>query len=133
MPATRGDGPDATSVLAAALDAARGGGADEASARIEEIRTQVLVLRDGVPETTLDRTQRGLGVRVVADGSTGFAATVERSNDAAADAARGAVEGARLVAGARSARFELVAEPGHGDVVHTSTYRVDPTEVPLEE
>ncbi len=117
----------------AALEAASAAGAAEASARVEEIRTQVLVLRDGEVETTLDHTDAGLGVRVVAEGSTGFAATVEPGAAAAAATALRALEGARVVAAARSSRFELVGEPGHGEVEHTSSFRTDPTEVPLDE
>ncbi|MGC1237740.1 MAG: DNA gyrase modulator, partial [Acidimicrobiales bacterium] len=115
----------------AALSAATAAGAREASARIEEIRTQTLVLRDGVVETTLDTVESGLGVRVIAEGSSGFAATVELGRDAAALVARQAIEGARLVAPARSARFELVDEPGHGEVEYSSTFRTDPTTVAM--
>ncbi|MGB7653488.1 MAG: TldD/PmbA family protein [Acidimicrobiales bacterium] len=115
----------------AALSAAAAGGASEASVRIEEIRTQTLILRDGVVETSLDQVESGLGVRVIAEGSSGFAATVELGRDAAALVARQAIEGARLVAPARNARFELVDEPGHGEVEYSSTLRTDPTTVAM--
>ncbi len=115
----------------AALSGAAAAGASEASVRIEEIRTQTLVLRDGVVETTLDRVESGLGVRVIAEGSSGFAASVELGREAAALVAHQAVEGARLVAPARNARFELVDEPGHGEVEYSSTFRTDPTAVAM--
>jgi len=122
--------PDLVASLSdAALAAASAAGASEASARVEEIRAQTLVLRDGVVETTLDQVESGIGVRVIAEGSTGFAASVELGADAAALVARQAVEGARLVAPARYARFEMVDEPGHGEVEYSSTYRTDPIAV----
>jgi TldD protein len=121
------------SLSAVAVDAAMAAGADEASARVEEIRTQMLILRDGVVETSIDSTDSGIGVRVISGGSAGFAATVELGTEAAAATARHAKEGAELVARARSGRFGFVAEPGHGEVVHTSSHRIDPTEVPLAE
>ncbi len=115
----------------AALSAAASAGAREASVRLEEIRSQTIVLRDGVVETSLDQWESGLGVRVVADGSTGFAASVELNLNSAGDVARQSVEGARLVAPMRHARFEMVDEPGHGAVEYSSTFRIDPTEVAL--
>ncbi|MDE3065388.1 MAG: TldD/PmbA family protein [Acidobacteriota bacterium] len=117
----------------AALGAASEAGATEASVRVEEIRSQSLVLRDGVLETTLDQVESGLGVRVVTEGSTGFAASVELGSDAAALVARQAVEMARLVAPARHSRFTMVAEPGHGLVEYSSSFRVDPTGVSLSD
>ena len=120
-----------TSLSDAALSAASAAGAGEASVRVEEIRTQTLVLRDGVVETTLDQVETGLGVRVIADGSSGFAATVELGRDSAAIVARQAVEGARLVAPAHNARFELVDEPGHGEVEYSSSFRTDPITVTM--
>jgi TldD protein len=123
----------ATSLSRAALEAATSLGASEASARVEAIRTQILVVRDGVVQSSSDQSVSGLGVRASSAGSTGFAATVELDEPSAVAAARQALEGARLVAPARRGSFELVAEPGHGEVEHTSAYRIDPTEVPLSE
>jgi TldD protein len=120
-----------TSLSDATLSVAAAAGASEASVRIEEIRTQTLVLRDGVVETTLDQVESGLGARVIVEGSSGFAATVELGRDAAALVARQAIEGARLVAPARSARFKMVDEPGHGEVEYSSTFQTDPTTVAM--
>ncbi len=122
-----------SSLSDAALSAASTSGASEASVRIEEIRTQTLVLRDGDVETTLDQLESGIGVRVVAEGSTGFAASVELSSDSAAHIARQAIHGALLLAPARDARFELVNEPAHGVVEYSSSFEVDPTETSMRE
>jgi TldD protein len=114
----------------AALERARSLGAREASVRVEEIRSQLLSLRDGELETAVDSTEVGLGVRVVHEGSVGFAATVDLRPDGAAHVARQAFDAARLVAPTRTGQFELVAEPGHGAVDWTSPHRIDPCSVP---
>jgi TldD protein len=121
------------SIRAASLEESARLGATEASVRVEEIRSQYVSLRDGSPETTLDDTELGVGLRVVVEGSVGFAATVDLSSDAAARLARQAVDAARVASLARSRKIELAPEPSHGQVDWSSPYRVDPTEVPLSD
>jgi len=135
MDATTGslDGELVATLRTAALDRAQALGASEASVRVEEIRSQLLSLRDGVLETTIDDTEIGIGVRVVHQGSVGFAATVDLRADAAAHVTEQAFDTARLVAPARSGAFELVDEPGHGRVDWSSPFRIDPTTVPMVE
>ena len=135
MDATTGslDGKLVAALRTAALERAQALGASEASVRVEEIRSQLLSLRDGVLETTIDDTEIGIGVRVVHQGSVGFAATVDLRADAAAHVTEQAFDTARLVAPARSGAFELVGEPGHGRVDWSSPFRVDPTTVPMVE
>jgi TldD protein len=116
---------------AAALQRASELGAQEASVRVEEIRSQLLMLRDGKLETSVDDTNVGFGVRVVHDGSVGFAASVDLRADASAQVAEQAFDIAGRVATARSGAFELVDEPGHGEVNWSSPFRIDPTTVPM--
>ena len=127
------DGKLVATLRSAALERAQALGASEASVRVEEIRSQLLSLRDGVLETTIDDTEIGIGVRVVHQGSVGFAATVDLRADAAAHVTEQAFDTARLVAPARSGTFELVGEPGHGRVDWSSPFRIDPTTVPMVE
>ena len=127
------DGKLVATLRSAALERAQALGASEASVRVEEIRSQLLSLRDGVLETTIDDTEIGIGVRVVHQGSVGFAATVDLRADAAAHVTEQAFDTARLVAPARSGAFELVDEPGHGRVDWSSPFRIDPTTVPMVE
>src|SRR5665213_679554 len=135
MDATTGslDGKLVATLRSAALERAQALGASEASVRVEEIRSQLLSLRDGVLETTIDDTEIGVGVRVVHQGSVGFAATVDLRADAAAHVTEQAFDTARLVAPAPSGAFELVGEPGHGRVDWSSPFRIDPTTVPMVE
>jgi TldD protein len=119
------------SVRTAALEKAIDLGCSSAEVRIERIRSQVVVVRDGLVETKVDDTEIGLGLRVVDDRSIGFAATVELHSDAAADLADRAVEMARSTAPALAVPVDLAAEPGYGPVEWSSPYETDPTTVPV--
>ncbi|MGD1011192.1 MAG: TldD/PmbA family protein [Acidimicrobiales bacterium] len=121
------------SVSGAALGRARELGCEHAEVRIERIRTQFVRLRDGRLETSADNVELGVGLRVVKDGSFGFAATVELGTDAAANLANDAVATARASAPAMSESVELADEPSHGEVEWVSAYELDPSKVPTEE
>ena len=81
---------DLTALADAALDAAAG--CQAAELRVERIRSQMVRLHDARPETTADDTDFGMGVRVVADGAVGFAATVDVRPEEAANLVRRAME-----------------------------------------
>ncbi len=117
----------------AALDRAQALGCENAEVRIERIRSQVVRLRDGHLETSADDLELGMGIRVVHEGSFGFAATVELDSAAAAALAEEAVATARATAPAFRERVELAEEPPHGEAVWTSSYEIDPAEVPTAE
>jgi len=106
-------------------------GAQHADFRAERILGQRIVLSDGMPETLDDRDVLGLAVRVIVDGTWGFAATVDMTPDAAALAAAEAVQVARVAAAINSERIDLADEPRHGDVVWVSAYEKDPFEASL--
>ncbi|MGA3352696.1 MAG: TldD/PmbA family protein [Acidimicrobiales bacterium] len=120
-------------VRGAALDRARALGCENADVRVERIRSQVARLRDGRLETSADNLELGIGLRVVHEGSFGFAATVELTPEAAAALVDQAVATARATAPAVSERVELAEEPPHGEVTWASSYRLDPAEVPMAE
>ena len=128
-------GPVDDDRLAAIRDAALGtaadAGASHATVRVGRIRTQVVVLRDGQPETAADDTELGVGVRVVHQGSEGFAGSVALDPGSVADLTRQAVDAARVTAVARARPVELADEPSHGAVEWTAPHRLDPTTVPL--
>src|SRR5690348_7583526 len=84
-----------------------------------------------MPETLDDSDVLGLGVRVVVDGTWGFAATVDMTPDAAARAAAEAVQVARVAAAINSERIELADESAHGDVSWVSAYQIDPFQASL--
>jgi TldD protein len=113
----------------AALQQAADLGAGHADFRAEQIRSQQVTLSDGNLETLFDADDVGLAVRVVVDGTWGFASAVDLTPDAAAQAAREAVEVAKVAAAMNTERIELAPEPAHGDVVWVSAYDVDPFDV----
>ena len=84
-------------------------------------------------ETLWDADDLGLAVRVVVDGTWGFASAVDLTPDAAARAAAEAVEVARVAAAINTERIELAPEPAHGDVSWVSAYEVDPFGVSVAE
>jgi len=110
----------------AALDQARALGAQHADFRIERIRGQRIALSDGRLQSLSDGDDSGLAVRVVVDGTWGFASAVDLTADAARTAARQAVEVARVAAAMNTERIELAPEPAHGDVTWVSAYEIDP-------
>ncbi len=115
----------------AALQRAADLGATYADFRAERVRGQRIALSDGNLQTLLDADDLGAAVRVVRDGSWGFAATVDLTPDAVARAAAEAVEMARVAAAITTERIDLAGEPAHGEVVWVSSYRVDPFSVAL--
>jgi TldD protein len=118
-------------LAAAALQRAAELGAEHADFRAERIRGQEIGLADGHLETLLDADELGLAVRVVLDGTWGFAAMVDLTTDAAARAAEEAVDVARVATAMNTERIELADEPGYGDVTWVSAYEVDPFSVPV--
>jgi TldD protein len=118
-------------VRGAALERARVLGCEHAEVRIERIRSQVARLRDARLETSADHVELGIGLRVVKDGSLGFAATVELTAEAAAALAEEAVATAQVTSPAVRERVELAEEPSHGESAWTSSYRLDPAEIPM--
>ena len=117
----------------AALDAARTLGADHADFRLERVRGQRLSLSDAKLESLSDADDSGLAVRVIVDGTWGFASAVDLTPEAARDAARHAVEVAKVAAAMNTERIELAPEPGYGDVTWVSAYEVDPFTVSPKE
>jgi TldD protein len=115
----------------AALQRARELGAAHADFRAARMSGQNLALSDGRLETLQDSDELGLAVRVVADGTWGFAAASQLTPEAAAAAAARAVEVARAAAPVSTERIELAPEPAHGEVSYVSACEQDPLAVSL--
>ncbi|HXZ63128.1 MAG TPA: metallopeptidase TldD-related protein, partial [Streptosporangiaceae bacterium] len=113
----------------AALQRAAQLGAEHADFRAERIRGQQIGLSDGNLETQFDSDDLGLAVRVVVDGTWGFAAVGDLTPEAAARAAADAVDVAKVAAAIAAERIELADEPAHGEVTWLSAYEIDPFDV----
>jgi TldD protein len=117
----------------AALSAATAAGASHADLRIHRLVNEIIVLRDGELETGVVSREIGLAVRVVVDGTWGFASHAELAPDVAAETARRAVSVARTLAALNTDHVELAPEPVYSDVTWVSSYQIDPLEVPTAE
>ena len=114
----------------AALSAALAAGASYADLRIHRLNTEVIALRDGALETAVVSREVGLAVRVIVDGTWGFASHAELDTDVAAETARRAVRVAGTLAPLNAERIELAEEPVYDDLTWVSSYRIDPFSVP---
>jgi TldD protein len=117
----------------AALQRARDLGAEHADFRLERIRGADFSVRDGQLDSTSDSQDLGLAVRVVHEGTWGFASGVERTPDAAARLAEQAIATAKISRVLRRDRVELAGEPSYADATWISSYEIDPFEVPESE
>ncbi|HMI27335.1 MAG TPA: metallopeptidase TldD-related protein, partial [Streptosporangiaceae bacterium] len=120
-------------LAAAALQRAADLGAGHADFRAERIIRRRVRLSDGQLETRFEADEVGLAVRVVVDGTWGFASAVDLTPDAAARAAAEAVAVARVAAALAAERIELASEPAHGDVTWVSDYDIDPFSISVAE
>ncbi len=110
----------------AALTAARAAGASYADLRIHRITTEAIALRDGELESSVVERDVGLAVRVIVDGTWGFASHAELDARTAADTARRAVAVATTLAPLNAEHIELAAEPVYTDLHWVSDYVIDP-------
>src|SRR5205809_5713486 len=101
----------------AALSRARELGAEHADFRLERIRMQDMYLRDAKLAGSHDGEDVGFAVRVVHEGTWGFAGGVNLTADEAARVAERAVAVAKVSAPVNSERIELADEPVYPDVV----------------
>jgi len=104
---------------------------EHADFRLERIRTQDLSLRDGVLQGASDHEQLGFAVRVVLNGTWGFAATDVLTKESAVRAAEEAVHVAQTARPINSEPITLAPEPVHDRREWVSAYEVDPFTVPL--
>ncbi len=114
----------------AALSAALAAGASYADLRIHRLTTEIVALRDGSLETADINHEVGLAVRVIVDGTWGFAAHAELAPEVAAETARRAVRVATTLAPLNAERIELAEEPVYDDLRWVSSYRIDPFTIP---
>jgi TldD protein len=113
----------------AALSEASRLGAGHADFRAERIRSQRISLSDARLQALSDADDRGLAVRVIVDGTWGFASAVDLTPEAARQAAAQAVQVARTSAAMNTERIDLAPEPGYGNVTWVSDYETDPFDV----
>jgi TldD protein len=115
----------------AALQRTKDFDVEHADFRLERIRTQNLSLRDGILQGAADHEQLGFAVRVVLNGTWGFAATDVLTKESAVRAAEEAIHVAQTARPINSEAITLAREPVHDARQWVSSYDVDPFTIPL--
>jgi TldD protein len=115
-----------------ALDTARGAGATYADIRIADYRRQRIETREARVLSIRDGEDRGFGVRVIAKGTWGFAASSVVTRDEVVRVARRAVEIARANSVLQREPVRLAPVRAYVDVWNTPI-RKDPFRVPVSE
>jgi TldD protein len=105
-------------------------GVEHADFRTERIREQMIRLRDGRLDGRNDSVDSGISVRVVHEGTWGFAAGVVSTPEAAARLVDEAVQVARISKPVNSEPVVLAPEPSYGEQTWISAYEIDPFEQP---
>ena len=117
----------------AALQAATGSGASYCDVRIGRYLRQFVMTREDKVQNVVNAESVGVGVRVVANGAWGFAATNALTPDAVARAARQATAIARANAGIQAEPVQLAPVRGVGEVAWRTPIRRNAMEVPVKE
>jgi TldD protein len=121
----------ARGLAAAALERAQALGAEHADFRLERIRVGRLRLRDGRLDSSTDGEDVGLAVRVIHDGTWGFASGITRTPEAAAALAEQAIATAQISRVLSSEPVVLAPEQVYSDVTWVSSYDINPFDVPV--
>ncbi len=122
-----------TRLADAALTRAGELGAEHADIRVERIRSQHVAVRDTALSGMHDAQDVGLSVRVVHDGTWGFAALPDLTPEAARQAADQAVAVARVSRPLRTTPVQLAPEPVYPGVSWVSDYQTNPFDVDVAE
>lgn len=117
----------------AALSAATAAGATYCDVRVGRYLRQFVITRERKVENIVNTESSGTGVRVIADGSWGFAATNEMTEDAVATAARQATAIAKANARFLSAPVQLAPTQGVGEVSWRTPIKKNAMDVPIED
>ncbi len=115
----------------AALGAATAAGASYCDVRVGRYLRQFVITRERNVENIVNTESTGTGVRVIADGSWGFAATNEMTEDAVANAARQATAIAKANARIQTAPVQLAPTPGVGEVSWRTPIQKNAMDVPI--
>jgi len=117
----------------AALGAARSAGASYADVRIGRYLNQFVTSRETKIQNITNTESYGVGVRVIANGTWGFAASSEVTVDSVARTAREAVAVAKANAKLQAEPVELAPQKGFGEVSWKSPIEKNAFDVPIQE
>ena len=124
---------DKKALADAGLEAARKAGASYADLRIGRYLNQSVSTRERRVQSIGNSESFGVGVRVIVDGTWGFAATPDVTPESVARAAVRAVAIARANARLQTEPVRLAPVPAYGDVSWKSPIQKNAMEIPVQE
>ncbi|MBB3968855.1 TldD/PmbA family protein [Mucilaginibacter phyllosphaerae] len=116
-----------------ALNAARAKGATYTDVRLGRYLNEYVTTRDKNIENIVDTESYGMGIRVIANGCWGFAATDKLDNDSIARAAETAVAIAKENSRIQTEPVQLAPQKGYGEVTWKTPIERNAFEVPMKE
>jgi len=116
-----------------ALNAAKSGGATYADVRIGRYLNQFVITRENRVQAIANTESFGVGIRVIANGSWGFAATNDVTAEGMAKTAAKAVAVAKANSKIITEPVQLAPQKGYGEVAWKTPIVKNVFEVPLKE
>jgi len=116
-----------------ALNAARAAGASYTDVRIGRYLRQYVITREDKVQNVVNTESTGVGVRVIANGAWGFAATNELTDQGVARAAQQATAIAKANSKVQTSPVQLAPTPGVGEVSWKTPIKKNAMEVPLKD
>lgn len=116
-----------------ALNAARSKGATYTDVRIGRYLQQYLFTRENKVQNIVNAESYGIGIRVIANGTWGFAATSDVSNDGIAKCAETAVAIAKANSKIQTEPVNLAPQKGVGEVSWKTPIKKNAFEIPVQE
>jgi TldD protein len=116
-----------------ALNAATGAGATYCDVRIGRYLQQFVITRENRVENVVNTESIGAGIRVIANGTWGFAATSDLSNAGVAKAAQQAVAIAKANSMTQTAPVQLAPVKAAGEVSWATPIKKNAMAVPIKE
>ncbi|RYD79280.1 MAG: TldD/PmbA family protein [Sphingobacteriales bacterium] len=116
-----------------ALNAAKSKGATYADIRIGRYLNQFVATREKRVQGVANTESYGVGIRVLANGCWGFAATNNVTKDAVAKAAEQAVAVAKANSKIQGEPVQLAPQKGYGEVSWKTPIEINAFEVPVKE
>jgi len=116
-----------------AMNAARAAGASYCDVRIGRYLRQFVITREDKVQNVVNTESTGAGIRVIAGGAWGFAATNDLSPAGVVKAARQAAAIAKANAKVQTAPVQLAKAPGFGEVSWRTPIKKNAMEVPIKD
>jgi len=116
-----------------AMNAAKDAGATYCDVRVGRYLRQFVITREDKVQNVVNTESSGVGVRVLANGTWGFAATSDMDSDSVAKAVKQAIAIAKANSRLQSEPVQLAPTKGVGEVSWSTPIRKNSMEVPIKE